>query len=60
MKFDSTEKFEEYMLQDNYGRDPLIPAVCFGYKISEFGKHDYELELMFNDLWPGEYRGIPS
>jgi hypothetical protein len=48
------------MLHDKYGRDPLVPAVCFGYKITEFAKNDYELELMFNDLWPGEYQGIPS
>jgi hypothetical protein len=60
MKFLSTEEFEEYLLKDNYGIDPLIPAVCFGYKISEFGKNDYELELMFNDLWPEGSRGIPS
>jgi len=60
VKFASAQEFETYLQSDTYGRDPEKPAVCLGYKISEFSKNDYELELMFNDMWPGEYRGIPN
>ena len=46
-------------MSDQYGKDDHL-GVCFGFKIIENAKNDYELELMFNDLWPVRYRGLPS
>lgn len=59
-RFNSSEELEAYLLLPEYGRSADIPAVCFGYSVIENASNDYEVELMFNDLWPPEYRGIPS
>lgn len=59
-RFNSSEELEAYLKHPEYGRNADIPAVCFGYSVIENKSNDYEVELMFNDLWPPEYRGIPS
>ena len=52
MAFDSNEEFDSYVEADHYGFNDNHPAVCFGFQIHENSETDYELELMFNDLFP--------
>lgn len=37
-----------------------MPGICFGFKVMEHDYHDYEVELMFNDLPPSRYDSVPN
>jgi len=57
--FSSQDELFAYIGDNNYGLS-YKPAICFGFKIIKNSVSDYELELFFNDLWPGFYSSIPS
>lgn len=52
---------DDYIASDKVGTNPDHEGVCFGFTIYENEeKNKYELELMFNDMWPGWLRSIPN
>ena len=57
--FKDIQSFKEYIGSNDYGTDEK-PGVCFGFKITKNNIADYELELMFYDLWPDWNAGIPT
>jgi len=60
-EFETKEALHEYIKQEDYGRSPSIPAVCYGFSITENEeKNKYALELHFNDMPPPQYQSIPN
>lgn len=57
--FSTKDDLWTYIGDEQYGLDQH-PAICFGFRVFENSKRDYELELFFNDLWPSYYRSVPS
>jgi hypothetical protein len=57
--FASQADFDAYMSATGYGFDADKPGMCFAFEIHENSESDYELELMFNDLFPRSIRSIP-
>jgi hypothetical protein len=57
--FSSHEELDSYISHPNYG-DSDRPGICWGFQVREHADNDYELELMFNDLWPVRTRSLPS
>lgn len=52
---------DDYIASDKVGTSPDHEGVCFGFTIYENEeKNKYELELMFNDMWPSWLRSIPN
>jgi len=50
--FASHAELDAYIEHEEYGLDDEREGICFGFNIIEHADNDYELELMFNDLWP--------
>lgn len=60
-EFETMEALDDYIGDERIGVDPEFEAVCFGFKIHENeAQNKYELELIFNDLWPGWLKAIPN
>ena len=54
-------ELDEYIADPRIGVDPEFGGMCFAFSIHENeAKNKYELELHFNDLWPGYLRSIPN
>lgn len=58
--FSSQEELDEYLVHEQYGWEDDRPGICFGFQVHEHADNDYEVELMFNDLWPSRIRSLPS
>lgn len=58
-RFGSNEDLDKYISDENYGKAEK-PGICFGFKVMEHAKNDYELELIFNDLPPSFLMSIPN
>ena len=52
-------ELQNYIGSKNYGQTDT-PAVCFGFQITEASRNQFELDLVFNDLWPTKYRSLPN
>ena len=60
-QFESKDELDAYIASDKIGRDPDFEAVCFGFSINENeDQNKYDLDLYFNDMWPGWLNAIPS
>ena len=46
-RFQSNEELDNYIGDPDYGWSDKKPGVCFGFKVIENQKNDYEVELMF-------------
>ena len=57
--FDSKDELWSYIGNDYYGLDRM-PAICFGFRVFENAKNNFEVELFFNDLTPVNYKSIPN
>ena len=53
------QDLNDYIEHQDYGKDNM-PGVCYGFQIKEFANNSYELDLIFNDLWPTQYRSLPN
>jgi len=59
--FESQSELDAYIGREDYGFSPDYPGICFAFAINENeSKNKYELELMYNDMWPGWMRAIPN
>lgn len=58
-RFESNEDVDKYISDERYGFAEK-PGICFGFKVVEHAKNDYELELVFNDLPPSWLTSIPN
>lgn len=59
--FDSQEELDSYIADERIGLDPEFEGVCFAFAVHENeDKNKYELELFYNDMWPGWLRAIPN
>ena len=55
------EELEDYIGSDKIGTSEEWEGICYGFKIHENeAKNKYELELFYNDLWPGWLNAIPN
>ena len=60
-EFDTKEDLEAYIADERIGSTPEWGGLCFGFMIHENdNKNKYELELFYNDLWPGWLKAIPN
>ena len=60
-EFESVEELEKYIGSDKIGTSEEWEGICYGFKIHENeAKNKYELELFYNDLWPGWLNAIPN
>jgi hypothetical protein len=59
MEFDTVKELDEYMMHKKLG-EKSHPGICFAFKVHEYAKNDYELELFFNDGLVRDYRSIPE
>ena len=59
--FDSQAELDAYIADERIGVSDDFDAVCFAFSVHENeAKNKYELELMYNDMWPGWLRAIPN
>ena len=58
-KFDSREQLDDYIVDQSYAKEDGLTGICFGFTVKEFSDNDYELELIFNDLWPSKMKSLP-
>ena len=59
--FDSQAELDAYIADERIGTSPEWKGVCFAFAVHENDdKNKYELELFYNDLWPGWLRAIPN
>ena len=60
-EFATKDDLDEYIASDKIGTDPNFEGICFAFAIHENDKKNkYELELFFNDMWPGWLSSIPN
>jgi len=59
-EFASKDELDAYISSDKIGIDPEIEGVCFGFSVHEKSENKFELELFFNDMWPGWMQSIPN
>ena len=59
--FESQAELDAYIADERVGLDPEVEGVCFAFAVHENeDKNKYELELFYNDMWPGWLRAIPN
>jgi hypothetical protein len=58
-EFESKDELDDYISHPLYGSEGR-PAVCFGIDLKNNKRHNYELELFFNDAAVLDYRSIPA
>ena len=60
-EFESVDALQDYIASDKIGTSEEWEGICYGFKIHENeAKNKYELELFYNDLWPGWLNAIPN
>ena len=60
-EFASLEELDEYIGSSKIGTSEEYEGICYGFMIHENEQQNkYELELMFNDLWPEWLSAIPN
>ena len=60
-EFASKGDLDDYISDERIGTDPDFDGVCFGFSVLENDAgNKYELELFFNDAWPGWLKSIPN
>ena len=60
-EFNSIEELDAYIASDKVGTTPEMEGICYGFKINENEDgNKFELEMFFNDLWPGWLEAIPN
>ena len=60
-EFASIEELDAYIASDKIGTTPELEGICYGFKIHENEDgNKFELEMFYNDLWPGWLDAIPN
>lgn len=59
--FDSQAELDSYIADERIGSSDEWEGICFAFAVHENdAKNKYELELFYNDAWPGWMKAIPN